>query len=282
MSGTSDAMNAASERVQLFLGDGELEQADRALPQGEVCVRSLRAPDKSTQNEDAAAVIQLGDDSLVLAVADGVGGNPAGREASNVTVQTLARVLSKLNADEAQVRPAILDAVEEANKTVLGLARGAATTLVVAQLAATQLRSYHVGDSELLAVGQRGRIKQRVVPHSPTGFAVEAGLLDEDEAVQHEQRHVLFNVIGSTDMRVEVGPLLQLATRDTVLLASDGLFDNLYIDEIVDAIRSGPLVAAANRLVERARARMHGEDAAHEPCKPDDLTIVLFRPRKAR
>ena len=53
---------------------------------------------------------------------------------------------------------------------------------------------------------------------------------------------MLFNVIGSSDMRVEVGPALQLAARDTVLLASDGLFDNLYIDEIVDTIRRGPLV----------------------------------------
>jgi serine/threonine protein phosphatase PrpC len=153
---------------------------------------------------------------------------------------------------------------------------------VVAQLDATRLRSYHVGDSELLAVGQRGRIKQRVVPHSPTGFAVEAGLLDEDAAVQHDQRHVLFNVIGSSDMRVEVGPALQLAVRDTVLLATDGLFDNLYIDEIVDTIRSGPLVAAADRLVERVQARMQGADAADQPCKPDDLTVVLFRPYKPR
>jgi serine/threonine protein phosphatase PrpC len=83
-------------------------------------------------------------------------------------------------------------------------------------------------------------------------------------------------------MRVEVGPALQLAARDTVLLASDGLFDNLFIDEIVATIRSGPLVAAADRLVERVQARMQGEEAAHRPCKPDDLTIVLFRPRKAR
>jgi protein phosphatase len=150
---------------------------------------------------------------------------------------------------------------------------------VVAQLDATRLRSYHVGDSELLAVGQRGRIKQRVVPHSPTGFAVEAGLLDEDEAVQHDQRHVLFNVIGSPDMRVEIGPSLQLAPRDTVLLASDGLFDNLFIDEIVDTIRTGPLPDAANRLVARVRKRMNGEGAADHPCKPDDLTVVLFRPR---
>jgi PPM family protein phosphatase len=275
-------MNAAGEHVQLFLGEQERERADRSLPHGEVCVRSIRSPDKQTENEDSAAIIQLGDDSLVLAVADGVGGSVAGREASNATVRTLSRVLTKLPDETAQLRPAILDAVEEANKTVLGLARGAATTLVVAQLDATHLRSYHVGDSELLAVGQRGRIKQRVVPHSPTGFAVEAGLLDEDEAVQHDQRHVLFNVIGSSDMRVEVGPALQLAVRDTVLLASDGLFDNLFIDEIVATIRSGPLMAAADRLVERVEARMQGEEAAHRPCKPDDLTIVLFRPHKRR
>jgi serine/threonine protein phosphatase PrpC len=275
-------MSAPAEGVQLFLGSNEREQIDCSLPHGEVCVRSLRAPDKETQNEDAAAVIPLGLDSLVLAVADGVGGNPAGREASNAAIETLARVLSKLPEEERQLRPAILDAVEEANKTVLGLARGAATTLVVAQLEVTRLRSYHVGDSELLAVGQRGRIKQRVVPHSPTGFAVEAGLLDENEAVQHDQRHVLFNVIGSSDMRVEVGPELELAVHDTVLLATDGLFDNLYTDEIVDTIRKGGLVEAADRLVARARARMAGEDDARQPCKPDDLTIVLFRRNRAR
>jgi serine/threonine protein phosphatase PrpC len=275
-------MSADGERVQLFLGDQERVQADRTLPRGEVCVRSIRSPDKQTENEDSAAIIQLGDDSLVLAVADGVGGAAAGREASNATVRALSRVLTKLPDETPQLRPAILDAVDQANKTVLGLARGAATTLVVAHLDATRLQSYHVGDSELLTVGQRGRIKQRVVPHSPTGFAVEAGLLDEDEAVQHDQRHVLFNVIGSSDMRVEVGPALQLAARDTVLLASDGLFDNLYIDEIVDSIRSGPLVAAADRLVERVQTRMKGSDRSDQPCKPDDLTVVLFRPHKPR
>ena len=275
-------MSTDGERVQLFLGEQERAQADRTLPHGDVCVRSIRSPDKQTDNEDSAAIIQLGDDSLVLAVADGVGGSVAGREASNATVRALSRVLTKLPDETPQLRPAILDAVEAANKAVLGLARGAATTLVVAQLDATRLRTYHVGDSELLAVGQRGRIKQRVVPHSPTGFAVEAGLLDADEAVQHDQRHVLFNVVGSQEMRVEVGPALQLAVRDTVLLASDGLFDNLFIDEIVDTIRSGPLVAAADRLVERAQARMHGTDTPDQPCKPDDLTVVLFRPHKPR
>jgi serine/threonine protein phosphatase PrpC len=93
---------------------------------------------------------------------------------------------------------------------------------------------------------------------------------------------VLFNVVGSAEMRVEVGPALQLAVYDTVLLASDGLFDNLYTDEIVDTIRSGPLAAAADRLVARVQARMQRQGAAHQPCKPDDLTVVLFRPRRRR
>jgi serine/threonine protein phosphatase PrpC len=167
--------------------------------------------------------------------------------------------------------------MEAANNAVIDMARGAATTLVVAEIVARRLRSYHVGDSELIAVGQRGRVKRRVIPHSPTGFAVEAGLLDEDEAVQHDQRHVLFNVIGAEDMRVEIGGAIKLAARDTVLLATDGLLDNLFVDEIVEIIRMGPLTAAADRLVEKALSRMKSNGSG-QPSKPDDLTIILFRP----
>ena len=52
--------------------------------------------------------------------------------------------------------------------------------------------------------------------------------------------------------------------------------------QIVDSIRSGPLVAAADRLVERVQARMRGSDKSDQPCKPDDLTVVLFRPHRPR
>lgn len=270
-------MNNIEDRVQLFLGATDRAELDREMPQGLVAVRSIRSPEKDTPNEDAAAIVSISDDALVLAVADGVGGTPAGREASNVTVQTLSRVLARRADESASLRPAILDAMEEANHAVLDLARGAATTLVIAEIVARRLRSYHVGDSELLAVGQRGRVKRRVVPHSPTGFAVEAGLMDEDEAVQHDQRHVLFNVIGAEDMRVEIGGAVRLAARDTVLLATDGLLDNLFVDEIVDIIRMGPLAAAADRLVDKALGRMKSNGSG-QPSKPDDLTIILYRP----
>jgi serine/threonine protein phosphatase PrpC len=173
-----------------------------------------------------------------------------------------------------------LDALEEANAEVMGLNLGAATTLVVAEIYEGELRSYHVGDSEILGVGQRGRIKLQITPHSPTGFAVEAGILDADEALTHAERHIISNVIGAEDMRIEVGTAIPLAVRDTVLLASDGLVDNLRLGEIVDLIRAGPLAAAADALIELAQQRMMGVDL-RQPSKPDDLTIMLYRPSQA-
>ena len=76
-----------------------------SLPHGEVCVRSVRSPDKNTPNEDAAAVIQSATDSLVLAVADGVGGMPAGREASNAAVQTLRACSARCRAKRRSCGP---------------------------------------------------------------------------------------------------------------------------------------------------------------------------------
>ncbi len=280
-------MNTEPERIRtarLFQGDLDPACVDLALGSGLVAVRSVKAPDKSTPNEDGAAVIPVNDSAVVLAVADGVGGTRRGREAAAITLRTLTELVGRAAPDGDSLRSVILDAVEAANREVLALGVGAATTLAVAEISAGQVRSYHVGDSEIFSVGQRGRMKLSVTPHSPTGFAMEAGLMNEDEALRHDERHMLSNVVGTEDMRIEVGTAVKLAERDTVLLASDGLVDNLRVDEFVEIIRRGPLAAAADELVRRATDRMGRETQAH-PSKPDDLTVVLFRgtrrPREA-
>jgi len=266
-------MNRKAGQASLFLGDEE--SSDLVFLHGRVAVRSLRGPDKTGPNEDASAVIPVAGEGLVLAVADGVGGAPGGCEASSTAIEALQRALAA-RTDGEPLRDSILDAIEKANVRILENGKRSATTIVVAEIAGEQLRCYHVGDSELIVCGQRGRIKQRIIPHSPTGFAVEAGLLDEQEAVQHEQRHIIFNVIGAPDMRVEVSTAIELARFDTVLLTSDGVLDNLYIDEIVEIIRRGPLAQAADKLLQATRARMEKQKGS-EPSKPDDVTIVLYR-----
>ncbi len=112
--------------------------------------------------------------------------------------------------------------------------------------------------------------------HSPTGFAVEAGYLDQREALHHEDRHLVSNFLGTPDMRIDIGAEIRLRPRDTVLVASDGLMDNVHVEEIVERIRCGPLDAAANRLLELANQRMQNT-VGEQPSKPDDLSLVLFR-----
>jgi serine/threonine protein phosphatase PrpC len=246
---------------------------------GEALVFSTRAPFKEGVNEDSAALIAVGEGRSVLAVADGVGSTRSAAEASQVAVRELRRALGDAAA-EPELRGRILDGIERANQSVLELGN-AATTLAVVEIQPGILRPYHVGDSEVLVVGQRGKLKHGTISHSPVGYAVEAGLLEETEAMHHEDRHLISNAVGTPDMRIEVGPSLPLAPRDTLLLGSDGLFDNLHREEIVQMIRHGPLGEIGHVLVATCLQRMLEGDAQH-PGKPDDLTFILFRPTPVR
>jgi serine/threonine protein phosphatase PrpC len=182
-----------------------------------------------------------------------------------------------LEGEDASVRGAALDAIEEANRSILGLGIGAGTTLAMVELHHASMRPYHVGDSEILVFGQRGRVKYQTVAHSPTAYAVESGLLDAAEALTHRDRHLVSNVLGDSSMRVEMGSWLPLAARDTILVATDGVFDNFAPQEIVEIARTGPLHEAAQRLANACAARMR-RPRQGQPSKPDDLTFILYRP----
>jgi serine/threonine protein phosphatase PrpC len=243
-------------------------------------VYSARSPTKESDNEDAAAVVPIDEKRAVLMVADGLGGQAAGAEAAGLAIRALADQIGTAVAGEGQLRTAILDGFEQANDAVAAMAVGAATTMAVVEIDGQTARPYHVGDSMILIVGQRGKRKLQTVSHSPVGYAVEAGLLKESEAMHHEDRHLVSNIVGCPQMRIEVGPLVQLRPRDTIVVASDGLFDNLHLEEIVELVRKGPLEKAAGALAQAAGERMI-EPASGHPSKPDDLTIVLFRPGPA-
>lgn len=268
------------DEVRLLVNDDRTDPIACDVARGVAVLFSARSPDKQTANEDSAALIPVDESSCVLVVADGLGGERAGHEASRLAVSTIAEVVRKAaDAGETALRPAILDGIETANEGILRLGIGAATTLAVAEISDGEVRPYHVGDSMILVTGGLGKVKLLTVSHAPVAMAVESGLIDEHEAMHHEHRHIVSNVVGSETMRIEIGAKLKLAPRDTLLLASDGLADNLHTDEIVGRIRKGPLKRAVGRLVKEARSRMdHSTNGS--PHKPDDLTLIAFRPTK--
>jgi serine/threonine protein phosphatase PrpC len=243
---------------------------------GSIVAFTVRAPDKESENEDTVAVIPCGPDSVVLVIADGAGGLPAGKRASLTAVTSLAESLASVSTGATLLRTAILDGIESANDAVKRLANGSATTMTIVAIEGRLARSYQIGDSEAMVVGQRGRIRLQTTAHSPTGFAVEAGFLNEREALHHEERHLVSNFLGTQDMRIDVATPVELRARDTVLLASDGLTDNVHYAEIVERIRKGPLELAASQVVDLAQRRMTVNHTS-QPSKPDDLSLIVFR-----
>ena len=255
---------------------------------GTVAVATAANPERDGTNHDALLVLgveAVGAESpaVVLAVADGAGGQPRPMDASRVVTEELARAVLENVQAGAGVRGGIMNAFEAANERVLELKSGAASTLSVVAIEPTGvpgresapgwMRCFHVGDSTVAVAGQRGRVKFRSMSHSPVGYGVAAGLLATWEALVHEQRHLVDNLVGMSAMRIDVGPRVRLATRDRVLVASDGLWDNLRPMEIVSRVCSGDIEQSARSVLELALRRMRSDGRLS---KPDDVTVVLW------
>ena len=274
-------MTIATPVLSLFLEEDMPQPVSVSMPGAEVVVCSQSKPFSDRPNQDSSLVLALDSGCSLLAVADGMGGAAEGGKASSIAIHALAYSVQLSNGERDDLRDLILDAIEHSHAEIAALGVGAGTTLAAVELHERRMRPYHIGDSAILVVGQRGKIKLQSISHSPTGYAVEAGFLDEDEALLHGDRHFVSNVIGVESMSIEVGVISELAPRDTLLIASDGLTDNLTVAEIVELIRKGPLKRAAQGLLEACHKRMHTPEG-DLPSKPDDVTVVLYRPRKER
>lgn len=235
-----------------------------------VCWYSNRSPDKDGSNEDALLMAERDDGIVLLAVADGVGGQPGGAQAANLALKALSRQAINNTGNDAMSD--IITGIDAANKAVMDMQTGSATTLAAAMIDKQQARTFHIGDSEIFICGQRGKIKLQTIPHSPTGYAVESGILSEDEALMHEDRYLVSNLVGNMEMRIELGSITRLAVHDTLFLCTDGITDNLVADEIINLIRKGSIENAAINLLSAVTSRMQADDG-----KPDDCSFILYR-----
>jgi len=243
---------------------------------GKLVAFTCRSPYKDTENEDTVAIIPWGPQAAVLVVADGAGGLPAGKRASLTAVTALGASLGASLEKTRLLRTAVIDGIEAANNAVRDLSNGSATTLTVVTIEGRLARTFQVGDSEALVIGQRGLVRLQTTAHSPTGFAVEAGFLDQRDALHHEDRHLVSNFIGTIDMSIDIGASAELKVLDTVVLASDGVTDNLHLEELVEMTRKGSIDDAVDAVVAEVRRRMAAEIDG-EPSKPDDMSLIVFR-----
>ncbi len=268
---------ARFERIRVEAEDTEVEVF--AAERFEIVFASARDPLKEA-NEDTCFVVDFGEHGAVLVVVDGMGGMKNGREAARVAIETIADALRQWTP-EVSLRSTLVESFELAHENVTQACSGGGATVAAALIRGDQVQTIHAGDAEALVFGQKGRVKHRTPPHSPVGYAVQAGLVDESEAHDHPERHYVSNGLGLDSMTIEIGPRVQLSRFDTVVVASDGLTDNATTEEIVESLRAGSLLESGQRLLELCRSRidsvLSGSIDSSQLGKPDDVTFAVLR-----
>ncbi len=208
----------------------------------------------------------VGDSGVLVAVADGVGGGPAGQEASRIALETLDQSIGPDVSDATK----LVTAVSVANHKIFESGQrdqtltGMGTTLTSAAVLKGRLLLAHVGDSRAYQIFQ-DHLVRLTIDHSLAGEMEAAGGLTADEAQQHPNRHVLTRVVGPFDrVRIDVTEIpWGLGCR--LLLCTDGLTAVLTDDDIFDTCRHLSGYPLIDSLIDRALARGG----------PDNITVVL-------
>jgi len=223
------------------------------------------------KNEDCVLAAQLADDALLLAVADGVGGERAGEVASRDAVRLIEEQMTAPHDGSPGERLAA--AIRHANGIVWQRGQqaahlhGMATTVVAGFVQGGRAWLANVGDSRAYLI-HKGEIVRVTQDHSLVAERVREGNLTEEEARQSRVRHIITRSVGSgAELEVDLFGPLELAPETTLLLCSDGLYEVVGDGEILAAVTDASPVEAAHRLV----------DLANERGGPDNISVVVYR-----
>jgi protein phosphatase len=216
-----------------------------------------------SNNEDAAHA-----GPRLLAVADGIGGAPAGELASDIVIRSLAALEDV--PDPGTPTEALRAALDEANRQI-GAAteadptrQGMGTTVTALMVAGDQLALLHVGDSRgyLLRAATLSRLTR---DDTFVQELVDRGVLSAEEAQHHPQRSIITQAVQGGDFTATAS-MLTPETGDRYLLCSDGLSDYVSDGAIEQALQLCPdPQLCAERLIRLAlRAGA-----------PDNVTVIV-------
>jgi protein phosphatase len=196
-------------------------------------------------------VVREADGTLLIAVADGVGGGPGGEIASAAAVDELAARFFNA-APSRSLEERLADGIRDANTAVLRAADAshtpdAASTLVAAAIRGGRAVIANLGDSRAYLV--RGGVTRQLTD-------------DHSGAIDHGITRFVGDARGvQPDIFVE-----ELVAGDRLLLCSDGLTRHVDVGEIGQRAAVADTDRVVDDLIALANAR-GGED---------NVTVVLY------
>ena len=217
--------------------------------------------------------------AYLFAVADGIGGGPAGDRASSLAIQTMREFVRRAAAQPdvmARIDPAELLAkgVQRSHEEIVADVEanprlfGMGTTLTAALVIWPQVWVVHAGDSRCYLL-RGGRLEPLTVDQTMVQRMTEKGIMTVETARRSRWRHALWNHLGKTSGPVEPERVsAELRLGDALLLTTDG---------ITDPVSDGDLQALA---AEDGNARSMARKilwAAGDRGGRDDMTLVVAR-----
>lgn len=187
--------------------------------------------------------------SVIVAVADGMGGHAGGEIASST-----AMAAATTGPGTPKQRTLL------ANKAILAKAAttpsltGMGTTLTLAQFTEdARVEFAHVGDSRAY-IFRANRLTQITNDHTLVAEWVAAGAITPEEAKVHPRRGMLMKSLGvGLDIDVETHEL-SLLKGDRLMLCSDGLTGMVEDDAIASILANSTPAAAVWELIEAANS----------------------------
>jgi PPM family protein phosphatase len=184
-------------------------------------------------------------DSGLFIVADGAGGHNDGEKASALAISTFAaQIMGQIyqpflanDDDRPPVTEVLVSAAEKVNEDVMKKVPDSATTLTAVTIIGGLAYIAHVGDSRAYLITQNGA-EQITRDHSLVQRLIELGQLTPEEALDHQQRSVLYRVIGQSET-LEVDTFTRRLPPDSrLLLCSDGMWNYISDAEIGEIVKS--------------------------------------------
>jgi serine/threonine protein phosphatase PrpC len=197
-------------------------------------------------------------------VADGMGGQGHGQEASQLAVGSLVEYVrgslcSKRVTSEALL-PLLIEGVKSANRVVHQRNQEQrtemGTTMTATLVVDTTAYVAHVGDSRLYLYRPAKGLSQITQDHSMVAALVAAGVNQPEDIYTHPMRNLIYRFLGEKSTVEVDASTVSLAAGDILLLCSDGLWE-MVRDRQIAAILTTPMQdpsREAHALVQAALA----------------------------
>jgi protein phosphatase len=200
-------------------------------------------------------------ESLLLVLADGMGGHLRGEVAATLALHTLATLFRAqatpyVRKPERFLEQAFAQAHEDIQRYARehGMPDTPRTTIVACLIQHNTAVWAHCGDSRLYWL-RRGQLLARTRDHSQIEYLIAKGLADPAERNTHPDRNKLYNCLGaSTPPKTVLSRPASLEPGDVLLLCSDGVWSMLSDTDIAQRLSTHTVVQAVPDMVATATA----------------------------